>query len=39
MVWNDFTILVVCVTSGVIVNIIAESVVKCIKKKKNNERP
>lgn len=38
MVWNDFTILVVCVTAGVIVSIIAESIVKCVKSKKSNEK-
>ena len=35
MVWNDFTILVVCVTAGVIVSIIAEAIVECVKNKKN----
>lgn len=34
MVWNDFTILVVSVTAVVIVSIISESIVKCVKNKK-----
>lgn len=34
MVWNDFTILIVCVTAVVLVSIIAESIVKCVKNKK-----